>query len=140
MDDSTSLLSLVCGPDPLLSSGIILDSMDVTPMPHCIVEYAEPLNDQIDVANLTENLFEGMAGTSLFDRATIKVRAISTKHFMTGSDKQLYMHTTVKLLPGRSPQQKEILGRKLLEIKAQVLADKAMLSVEVVDLSEAYFK
>ncbi|WP_120495778.1 5-carboxymethyl-2-hydroxymuconate Delta-isomerase [Kiloniella sp. EL199] len=109
-------------------------------MPHCIVEYAAPLQNKIDVPNLVENLFEGMIDSGLFDRATIKVRATPSDHFMTGSDKQLYMHTTVKLLPGRSPQQKEMLGERLLEIKTQVLAGTAMLSVEVVDLSEAYFK
>lgn len=109
-------------------------------MPHCIVEYATPLQNQIDISSLIESLFEGMVDTGLFDRATIKVRAIASDHFMTGSDKQHYMHTTVKLLPGRSPQQKEMLGARLLEIKTQALAGTAMLSVEVVDLSEAYFK
>ncbi|KKJ75560.1 hypothetical protein WH95_17805 [Kiloniella litopenaei] len=109
-------------------------------MPHCIVEYAKPLENHIKIADLITELFEGMESTELFDRAAIKVRAIASDHFLTGSDKQLYVHTTIKLLPGRSSQQKEVLGTKLLETKRQKLADQAMLSVEIVDLNEAYFK
>ncbi|KLN59960.1 hypothetical protein WH96_14705 [Kiloniella spongiae] len=109
-------------------------------MPHCIVEYAAPLQNQINVSSLVDDLFSGMVDTGLFDPTTIKVRAVPSDHFKTGSDKQLYIHTTVKLLPGRSSQQKETLGQALMDIKAQALAGAAMLSVEVVDLSDAYFK
>ncbi|WP_417454861.1 5-carboxymethyl-2-hydroxymuconate Delta-isomerase [Kiloniella sp.] len=109
-------------------------------MPHCIIEYAKPLENQIAVADLVKELFEGMVNSGLFNRSSIKVRALPSDHFVNGSDKQLYIHTTIKLLPGRSPEQKEKLGKGLLDIKTQALGDTAMLSVEVVDLKEAYFK
>ncbi|WP_417432151.1 5-carboxymethyl-2-hydroxymuconate Delta-isomerase [Kiloniella sp.] len=109
-------------------------------MPHCIIEYAKPLENQIAVAELVKELFDGMVNSGLFNRSSIKVRALPSDYFMTGSDKQLYIHTTIKLLPGRSTEQKEKLGKALLDIKTQAFGDITMLSVEVVDLKESYFK
>ena len=109
-------------------------------MPHCIIEYAAPLEKIIDISKLIDEVFTETANTGLFDTTSIKVRALPFASFKTGADQQLYVNTTIKLLPGRTRQQKEGLGKAVLQSKQALLDGKALLSVEVVDISATYFK
>lgn len=109
-------------------------------MPHCIIEYAAPLEEIVAISELVDEVFSATANTGLFDTTSIKVRALPLTHFKTGAEQQLYVNTTVKLLPGRTLQQKENLGKSVLQSKQVLLEGKALLSVEVVDFSESYFK
>ncbi|WP_419902798.1 5-carboxymethyl-2-hydroxymuconate Delta-isomerase [Kiloniella sp.] len=109
-------------------------------MPHCIIEYATPLEGKISITKLIDDVFMATAGSGLFDTAAIKVRAIPFADFKTGAEQQNYVNTTVKLLPGRTAEQKKNLGIAVLEAKRASLEGQALLSVEVVDISESYFK
>ncbi|OUS12214.1 hypothetical protein A9Q97_06395 [Rhodospirillales bacterium 47_12_T64] len=109
-------------------------------MPHCIIEYAVPLAEEGIISQLVDDVFDAAAKSGLFDTAAIKVRAIPFSAYKTGADQQLYVNTTVKLLPGRTAEQKESLGKSVLQAKQGLLEGKALLSVEVVDISSSYFK
>ena len=109
-------------------------------MPHCIIEYAAPLENIIDISKLVDEVFRAADETGLFDTASIKVRALPFTSFKAGADQQLYVSTIVKLLPGRTQQQKETLGKTVLASKQTLLEGKALFFVEVVDISASYFK
>ncbi|WP_020593028.1 5-carboxymethyl-2-hydroxymuconate Delta-isomerase [Kiloniella laminariae] len=109
-------------------------------MPHCIIEYAAPLKSKIAITDLVEAVFAATAGSGLFEVASIKARALEIEHFKTGAVEQNFVSTTVKLLPGRTAVQKQALGEAILVAKQVLLKDRALLTVEVADLAEAYFK
>jgi len=110
-------------------------------MPHIVIEYAAPLEQEVDIQALVEAAFAGAEASTLFDPAAIKARAHAVDAYWTGGDKQPFVHITVKLLPGRTNAQKKALSASVFDAVAAMLKPDIALSVEVNDLdADVYTK
>lgn len=108
-------------------------------MPHLIIEYAQPLEHELDVQKLAETAFDGAVASELFTPANIKSRCHPVDAYCIGGEKQNFIHVNVKLLPGRTEDQKKMLSEKVFDA-VKAFAGDVKTSVEVHDLPEAYTK
>jgi len=110
-------------------------------MPHLIIEYAASLGQDVDMQALTEAAFDGANATALFTPAAIKARAHPVEAYWTGGAKQPFVHINVKLLPGRTNEQKKALSESVFDHVTALLKTDVSLSVEVNDLdADVYTK
>lgn len=110
-------------------------------MPHAIIEYSAGLDDDHDIHALCESTFDALAGCGVFgDPAAIKVRALPCPYFVLGSDPQSFAHVTVRLLPGRTGDQKASVTQAVLKALQAHLSAVGSLSVDIADLDAAYAK
>jgi len=101
-------------------------------MPHCIIEHASEINGK----TLMSLVFEGALSSQLFesDGSDIKVRTLPFIDFITGNSEFDFIHVTLKILSGRSTEQKLMLSDLVLEkLKSHDIKGCAI-SVEVVDI------
>ena len=108
-------------------------------MPHCIIEHSSNLDSFV----LNELVFTAAHKSSLFsdDGSDIKVRSQSFDAYLVGGEKHDFIHVSIRLLAGRSADQKRMLSLlihaqlKLLHLK------KASITVEIVDMdAQSYVK
>jgi len=108
-------------------------------MPHCIIEHSSTIN----AGDLLKPVFEGALKSALFDKNghDIKVRAVPFTHYLTGLEKSDFVHVILKILSGRTTQQKLLLSKTIInEIKSLNLLN-CSITVEVVDIQrETYSK
>lgn len=106
-------------------------------MPHCIVEHSST----IDGNALIPLVFAGALESKLFeiDGSDIKVRAIPYSNYQTGNVDIGFVHVTLKILSGRTIEQKSKLSLLVLEkLKIQNLVN-CSISVEVVDIDRVSY-
>lgn len=103
-------------------------------MPHCIIEYTSELEPELDIKRLVDVVFDGIEQSGLFDTTAIKVRANKLNYYKSGLDRNDFIHLTVKILPGRTDQQKLLLTESILNKIEQVVGNTKSTSIEVVDL------
>lgn len=101
-------------------------------MPHCIIEHSSP----IEPADLTQKVFQGALESNLFepDGSDIKVRSIVYEHYQTGSNKENFIHVTLRILSGRSEQDKHLLSNSVMSKLQSIPLVAASLTVEIVDM------
>lgn len=110
-------------------------------MPHIILSYAAPLSAKTDIQKLVEDAFDGAEQSGLFTPAAIKARAISIEHYWTGGTKQLFIHAEIKLLPGRTAEQKKDLAERVFTKLTANVTEDVSISVEINDLdADSYTK
>jgi 5-carboxymethyl-2-hydroxymuconate isomerase len=83
-------------------------------MPHCIIEYAKTLESQVTPNTLINAVYQGALQTELFNPNAIKLRAIAYDHHQTGDQQEEFVHVTVRILSGRTVQQRTLLSDKVL--------------------------
>ncbi len=108
-------------------------------MPHCIIEHSSSLN----AGELNQVVFQGALESQLFeaDGRDIKVRSIAYDHFQTGTQRQDFIHVTLRILSGRDDDAKLKLSQSVLSRLATLSLTDASLTVEVVDMErESYSK
>lgn len=104
-------------------------------MPHCIIEHAEHLDSQV----LINSVYQGALASNLFEPEQIKSRAISYSHYQTAGRQKAFVHVTLKILSGRTEQQKSQLSGLVFEqLKSLGLTDLS-LTVEVVDIDRGSY-
>ncbi len=104
-------------------------------MPHCVVEYSSDLEQGSNIAQLTLSLHEAMARSELFDIESIKVRAIPVSYYLVGGRETSFIHATVRLLAGRTIQQKSALSQNVLEAISKMFPSVASITVDVIDIN-----
>lgn len=110
-------------------------------MPHCIIEYAKPIEQQVYINDLVALLHEGMLASELFNAPAVKTRAIAFDHYKVGEGENLFVHVTVKMLDGRTPAQKITLSTALHTILSSMVGADVIRTVDIRDLdSDAYSK
>ncbi len=105
-------------------------------MPHCIVEYSDEVAQKINISELLILVQDAVFSSGLFTASHIKTRAIAYEHFSIMSDKKNFICTTIKLLSGRSDEQKLDLSNKVLAVIKQLSPASTVLSVEIVDMDK----
>lgn len=110
-------------------------------MPHCIIEYSNDLTSKLNIQDLVMNVFTGAVNSELFSSSHIKTRATAYSDYLVGDTASSYIHVTIKLLSGRTPEQRKMLSDSVtLELKKMVLPPISI-SIEIVDMEkESYSK
>ncbi len=106
-------------------------------MPHCIIEYS----DDLEGKPLVEAVHQSALDSGLFSSlgSDIKVRAMPYSHYKTGSIEISFVHVTLKILSGRTGEQKSSLTEKVLKQLKALNFIGCSLSVEVVDIDTASY-
>ncbi|MGR5357705.1 5-carboxymethyl-2-hydroxymuconate Delta-isomerase [Vibrio chagasii] len=101
-------------------------------MPHCIIEHsstinAEQLNSKVFLGALNSELFEA-------DGRDIKVRSIAYENYQTGTEREDFIHVTVRILSGRSDTDKVMLSETVMTQLLALSLSRASITVEVLDM------
>lgn len=109
-------------------------------MPHIIVEYSENLAPKLDIAPLLQDLHTSISGMHNVALDRIKTRAYAAPHFIVGDQgtNAGFVHVQLRLMPGRSDDQKtDLSGRLLAATKKyidQIQHLKTSITIEVAEL------
>ena len=111
-------------------------------MPHIVVEYSAPLADQYDLDALCKELCDAAISTGVFPKPDdIKVRAMPASHWHRPAEDQSFAHVMVRLLSGRTEEQKKSVTAAILQAMENRLSDVAALTVDTNDINrETYAK
>lgn len=106
-------------------------------MPHCVIEHS----DNIDGNTLVPLVYAGALKSSLFESegSDIKIRALSYANYQTGNVNIGFVHVTLKILSGRTPEQKKALTKLVLEQVNTLAMMQCSISVEVADVDRASY-
>jgi 5-carboxymethyl-2-hydroxymuconate isomerase len=114
-------------------------------MPHLIFECSEELKSKISFEPIFLELHGVLSDLLPTQISSCKSRVIPYREYLVGDDaSNLFIHLTIKILPGRTAEVKDMGGKKTLKLLEQVVNDLDMgsvsISVEIVDLSDNYYK
>lgn len=101
-------------------------------MPHCIVEHSVTL----DSDRILPLVFAGALLSGLFEAngSDIKVRSIAYQNYLTGGVKSGFVHVVLKILSGRTSEQKRMLSALVLEKLQSLEMQNCSITIEVVDM------
>lgn len=100
-------------------------------MPHCVIYTSEVLPN-----NVLSAVHQAMIESQLFSEDRIKVRVVSVSQMMTGGVDTPHCHIEVKLMNGRTSQQKTNLSQLIYKALKPIV--QSPISIEVIDISNAY--
>ncbi|GLX86596.1 hypothetical protein tloyanaT_28490 [Thalassotalea loyana] len=101
-------------------------------MPHCIIEHSDNFMSEA----LIRKIHQACIKSSLFNEqgSDIKVRAQPFSHFKSGATDLNFIHVELKILPGRTQQQKQTLSQLALEGLLSLEITECSISVEVTEI------
>jgi 5-carboxymethyl-2-hydroxymuconate isomerase len=108
-------------------------------MPHAIIEFSQSLTLQLDPETLMARVFDGAVNSALFDETDIKVRAMTFGYHKSGRSDKHFIHVTMKLLSGRTLEQKAYLSRCVMAELDKLNLDSLSLTVEALDIERASY-
>lgn len=111
-------------------------------MPHFVIEYSAPseTSPAIDFAVLMEQLGQAAADTGVMKLEDIKLRSIPFETFRLNDGSQSFLHLTVSLLAGRTPQQKAALALTCRATLVSLCPDINAISVDIRDMDGHAYK
>lgn len=104
-------------------------------MPHCLIEHSKTIDGEL----LMSRVFKGSLDSGLFDADDIKVRTLSYDNYSTGNQKSDFVHVVLKILSGRSVEQKTSLSSLVLRKLETLGLNECSITVEVVDMDKASY-
>ena len=109
-------------------------------MPHLVIEYSEGSLKEDQVAELMERLFVAAGQTGVMQPPDIKVRAQGYRHFLIAGKRDSFVHLSVYMLAGRTPEQKVMLSTELRRTMVELCPDVTSLSVDIRDMDPDAYK
>ncbi|MCP4433141.1 MAG: 5-carboxymethyl-2-hydroxymuconate Delta-isomerase [Gammaproteobacteria bacterium] len=109
-------------------------------MPHCVIEYAREIVDQVSIEALMAAVHDAALSSDLFPEYEIKTRAIAFQQHRTGQTQDSFVHVGVHLLLGRDDDQKADLSERILAGIEPLLADVVSVGVEIIDMHRASYR
>ena len=109
-------------------------------MPHCIVEYAKDLETDIDLTELMTTTHFSIFSSGIFEEEDIKTRLIPYEVYRTGTTAKPFVHITLRILPGRSEQQKDMLSELILHNVVSMFHSDIAISVEIEDINQQSYR
>lgn len=109
-------------------------------MPHCIIEYSNDIENAKEILDTVRIVNTEIENSGLFDKKTIKTRALPIDVYLVGGVEKSFIHITVKILEGRTDTQKKDLSERILKC---VLSKYNIenISVEIAELhTQSYSK
>lgn len=108
-------------------------------MPHCIIEYAAPLDSKLSIASLVQAVHQGTFATGLFPEEDIKARAVAYHNYQTGSGQTAFIHVSLRILSGRTDEQKQQLAACVEKQLMTLALSSLSLTIEVIDIHRASY-
>lgn len=115
-------------------------------MPHLILECSDKIASNIDLKSIFNHLHQYLAENLPTHVTSCKSRVRIYDNYFIGNafENNLFMHLTLKILPGRSPETKnrvcEYIHRYLKGLIRNCDHEKTSISIELLELSAFYFK
>ena len=109
-------------------------------MPHLIIEYSDDVAGQVEIGAIVDAAHQGAMSSGLFPEYDIKTRATGYRDHRTGQTRDSFVHVTVRLLDGRSDEQKAALADVVLAQIEPLLGQVASVGVEIVDMHRASYR
>ncbi|MBJ7536706.1 5-carboxymethyl-2-hydroxymuconate Delta-isomerase [Marinomonas transparens] len=110
-------------------------------MPHCIVEYSQNLEQEVPPADLLEAVKNACLASALFTEEDVKLRSSPYKSFMTAGREDAFIHVTLRILSGRTTEQKRDLSQRVLEALTGFSLTEVSFTVEICDMErDSYSK
>tara|TARA_R110002096_G_scaffold416576_3_gene619641 strand:+ start:79721 stop:80068 length:348 start_codon:yes stop_codon:yes gene_type:complete len=103
-------------------------------VPHCVIEYTRNIEAEINISDLLGVAFEGVASCGHFNREAIKARAIPFDIYKSGLDRDDYIHLKLRILSGRTPEQKKQISDHMIEQLIAHVGRTKSLTVEIIDM------
>ena len=103
-------------------------------MPHCIIEYSAPLCEITPAATLIDAVYRAACDSDLFDNSHIRVRATAYHDYIAGYAADNFIHVTLRILSGRSQQQKSRLTDSVRERLCGLGLSSVSVSVDIRDI------
>lgn len=108
-------------------------------MPHVIIEYSDTLEAQVSRKELLKTAHQAVEASGLFNAVDIRSRTQSFDHFHLGAEKHNFLHITVKLMRGRTDEQKIQLTTGVTTALQALNISDVLVSCECVDVhNESY--
>ena len=109
-------------------------------MPHLVIEYSEGALNRAEVEQLMFELASKASNTDVMKAEDIKVRARAYDDFIVAGKRDSFVHLSVYLLSGRTPDQKVLLSTQLRESMERLCPEVTSLSVDVRDMDPVAYK
>lgn len=109
-------------------------------MPHLVIEYSSGLGAALDPQGLMQALCDAVAGSGLAGRGDLKARMLAYDNILLSDGSQGFIHLTLSLLAGRTPEQKEWLGMMCRDVLVAACPDADAISVDVRDMDPVAYK
>ncbi|MEE9314649.1 MAG: 5-carboxymethyl-2-hydroxymuconate isomerase [Rhizobiaceae bacterium] len=109
-------------------------------MPHFIIEHSKVLESQDDIQKALNVVLEVGASSGVMNREDIKVRLHPFEHILHGDGTTSFIHVTVRLLYGRTDEQKEALAVSLRDGLDGAFLKVQCISIDVQDMNPAAYK
>jgi 5-carboxymethyl-2-hydroxymuconate isomerase len=106
-------------------------------MPHCIIECSERLTTT--PKELLNAVYLGTLNSQLFIADDIKSRIIPFQHFTAGTSQQDFIHVVVKMLSGRTIEQRKTVSNAVLLELNKLPLSSISLTVEVVEIEKSSY-
>ena len=109
-------------------------------MPHIVIEYSQPLADEVDVQALCQDAVECAFASGLFDQLSdIKSRAIGYETTVINLPSPSFVHVTIWLLDGRTDAQKADLTNAMADKLEVRLPNVGSLTVDIRDMQRSTY-
>ncbi|WP_271274505.1 5-carboxymethyl-2-hydroxymuconate Delta-isomerase [Aliamphritea hakodatensis] len=112
-------------------------------MPHCILECSPEILKHCNQQVLMQHCFDAAVASGLFSPEDIKVRILRLENQQVGETALTQLHTEVKILDGRTAEQRKHLSEKVLHGLHTYLSEAGLsqvsLSVEVSEIERASY-
>lgn len=109
-------------------------------MPHCVIEYSQNLEQEVPPMDWMEAVQTACIKSALFQSNDIKIRAFPCKHFITGGVQDAFVHVTIRMLQGRSAEQKTTLSEDVLTALCSFAVKQVSLSVEIIEMDNQTYR
>ena len=110
-------------------------------MPHVMFEYTQILHPQVNEAGLLHQIHHAVLDSGLFAPEAVKSRTIAHEEVCGGEDASPanFAHVTVKILAGRSLDQRGMLADSIFAILSRALP-QAKCSVEITEMAKETYR
>lgn len=115
-------------------------------MPHLILECSDNISNIIPFETIFTQLHQLLSTALPTQISSCKGRVITHDKYFIGADfsKNSFLHLTIKIMPGRSDEVKQKVGKGVLKTLEDLTNDLNLnnvpISVELIDLNTHYFK
>ena len=111
-------------------------------MPHAIIEYSRNIASEVQQGELCELAYTVMNDSGLFTPNAIKTRTLCADNWYVGEQgaNGAFVHITIRLLEGRSEEQKSALTQAMFDTMKKALPELEHVSVDIADMTKATYR
>ena len=108
-------------------------------MPHVIIEYAQDAISDNQVNPLIEAVYSSIVETNIFDKNNIKIRAVPCLYYKVGEGARSFLHTQLRIQPGRHTEKKQKLSAAVLVAIRDMALKIDVITAEVIDMDKSSY-